>query len=201
MFKHMKIGARLGAAFGSVLLLLLAVAAVSLHQLNRLHDRMEDIAQVNDAEARAAVAMRIATNQMAIAGRNLLLVDDVALVDQESRFLRDARGRYDDAERRLAAMFSGTADTTPEQKALFEKAKAMRASAQPLMEKSVEMARRGERQAAATFMVTEVQPHQRRWLLTLGELADLEERLNQEDVRTADEAYRTSMSLLLFLTT
>lgn len=76
--KHWRVGVRLGAGYALVLALLVAVTVLGIVQMTKTQDRLEQIADVNNAKARLATAMRDTVYERMIALSNIVLLSDAA---------------------------------------------------------------------------------------------------------------------------
>ena len=198
-FTTMRIGRRLGLGFGLVLLLMAGVALLGLGRMAAMHDRLEEITQVNNAESRLAMAMRIAVNQVNIQARNVVLDTDAARRGEELKQLDLSRARYNAAEQKLDAMLAQQPGTSEKAKALFARVVALKEAGRPALNKALELAQAGDREAAIKQMIDEAQPRQTAWLHALGDLADHEEALSLQAEAAANAAYETGRTLVVAL--
>ncbi|MES2879030.1 MAG: MCP four helix bundle domain-containing protein, partial [Pseudomonadota bacterium] len=89
MFRAFKLNSsiarRLGAGFGAVLSLLLAVAVVSGHGMQDMAAQLEHITEVNANKIRLARDLMNDINELAVHVRNVALVTDIQKMDAEAR--------------------------------------------------------------------------------------------------------------------
>ena len=193
-----KLSVRLALSFGLLLLLLLLVAGLGVQRAAQIHDALERITEVNNLQARLAVQMRIAVNQVANSTRNILLLTDAADVQAELARLKTSRQHYDEARQQLAATFTGPG-TTPQEKALLDKIVQLQSAVRPKVDQVLQLALSQQVPQAIALLLKEVTPPQSEWLATLGELADLEDKLNAEDAALARENYISGRNSALAL--
>ncbi len=196
---RMTVGKKLALGFGVTLALLAAVAALSLYSLSEVQDRLEAIVKVNNQQSRQAVAMRIAINQVATATRNIVLLSDEDDISAEKRQLQASREAYDQAEKTLAAMFEKDASTSAQEHDLFARIRQQRDVVRPLNNRVIELGDRNQTEAATRVLMQEVRTPQAVWLKSLGELADLEEKLNEDAAQEAEAAYAAARHWTLLL--
>ncbi|RZL37228.1 MAG: methyl-accepting chemotaxis protein [Rubrivivax sp.] len=194
---NLKLSSRLAVGFGLVLALLAIIAAVGISRMARLNDQLDDIVAVNNAEMRLAVAMRLAINQVATSTRNIVLITDEAAMKVEADRLQKSRADYDAAEEKLGKMFVEFSDTTAEEKALFARVKEAKATARPSVTKVVELGLQNKAEEATAALMKEAQPMQNAWLKVLGDLADLEDELNQKAAAEAKADYAVGRNLMI----
>ncbi|QDZ27302.1 methyl-accepting chemotaxis protein [Noviherbaspirillum sp. UKPF54] len=197
IFANLKIGARLGAGFSVVLLLLIATAALGLSRLAQVQQRMEEITGVNDEERDLVAEMRVTVDDRMIALRNLALLKDAEDMKPEVERIKLQAERYARAEKKLTGMFSDRSGTTERQKALLSAIAAENAAAAPVMAKAVDLGLANNAEEATRVLIKELRPVQRRWINALSELATAEEKLNLQAVADSQAAYVNARTLML----
>ncbi|MDB5848903.1 MAG: methyl-accepting chemotaxis protein [Rhodoferax sp.] len=197
--RNFRLGARLAIGFGLVLLLLVVVGALGVHGMGQVQDRLEDIARVNNKEARLAVAMRIAVNQIAIASRDIVLLDQGPQMQAVNANLVKSRANYDAAEEEHGRMLATAPGTPGEARERFDTIKTMKASTRPLISKVVQLGLDNKNQEATRALIDEVAVPQRAWLNALGEFADLQDRLTATATQEAEDAYVSARTLMAAL--
>ena len=189
-FHSLRVSTRLAVAFSLLLALLLLVAGIGMWGMANTQDKLRTISQVNNKQASHAVAMRIAVNQVAIAARNIVIVTEEADVRAQQDALQTARGNYDRAEKELAAMFASDPSTSAEEKALFDRIAELKSKSRKATSHLFELGLQNKTEEASKWLVTDVQPAQKPYLAALGEMAALEEKLNEEATSEAEVAYK-----------
>ena len=193
-----RIGARLSLGFGMLLALLVAVALLALQRMDDQQRHIDEITQVNNAEVRLAVAMRIALNQIATSARNVVLLADEGARRRELESLQKSRADYNAAEEKLA-QFVQRPDKDAKARELFAQSQQLKADARPLMDRVLELAERNDAAAATQLLLEKAHPVQKSWMLAMGELADLEDELSDRAAAEASAAYARARTLLLAL--
>ncbi len=194
---NLKLSTRLAAGFGLVLALLVLVAAMGISRMAQINQQLDDIVNINNAESRFAVAMRIAVNQVATSTRNLVLITDDAGMKSEVERLQKSRADYDLAEEKLGGMLEAVAATSTEEKALFTRVKELKAAARPALDRVVELGLQNKNEEATSVLLKEVQPTQGQWLVAIGELAELADELSEKAAAEAQSAYGTGRATML----
>ena len=197
--KSFKIGPRLALCFGAVLLLLACVAGLGLSRMAQLHEATKEITRVNNPESKLAVAMRIDVNRVGAAVRDIVLLSEVNDMKAVAEELKKDRADYDAKEESLGKMFDTLPSTSPKEKELLSKSKALKGQALPLFDQVVAFGLENKNEEATKLLMKEVLPAQRTWLATLAELADLESTQNEEAANAADQTYSSAITLVLTL--
>jgi methyl-accepting chemotaxis protein len=192
----LRLSHRLALGFGLVLALLLLIAGIGIARMAQIQGQLEHIVTVNNAETKLAVSMRIAINQVATATRNLILLTDEADMKAETDRLARSRANYDKAEAELARLFETIPGTSAEEKALFARIQQLKASARPGTNQVVELALQNKNNEAAKLL-KDVQSTQGAWLMALGELAELEDKLSDEAAAEARADYAAGRNTML----
>ena len=197
--KNLKLGMRLALGFGLVLALLLGVSMLGISRMGEVQDRLDEIVRVNAQEARLAVAMRIAVNQIAIASRDSVLQTEAAQLQVVADTVKGARDRYDAAEEKLGKMFADIPGTSQAEKDLFAKIQQIKVSTRPIISKVLELGMANKNDEALQLLNTQMVAPQRLWLNTLGELADMEDALSLKAAEEAEVAYAHARILMIVL--
>ena len=197
--KNLKLGPRLALGFGLVVFLLLSVSFLGLSSMGKIQDRLEGITRVNGQAQRLAVAMRIAINQTAIASRDIIRHTDEAQTRAANDLFAKGRSSYDAAEEQLGKMFAANASTSQAEKDLFAKAKDLKTMTRPIIIKVIELAVADKGEEAAKMMSAQLDAPQRLWLTALGDLAELEDKLNLQATEQAEAAYASARIQMITL--
>ncbi|RKP53549.1 methyl-accepting chemotaxis protein [Pararobbsia silviterrae] len=200
--KNMKLSTRLSAGFALLTLLLVAVAGLAFYGLSQLNERLDDIARVNDTEARLANVLKSSIQDRAIAVRNLAFLENRQDLLAEVERIRQQDRAYADAVKQLHDMFSQEAGTSEAERHLLTEIDEKEALAVPPMNKVVEQAVAGDVTTATHTLMNEARPPQRVWLAKAVALADREDDENAEAQKDAVLTYahiRWLVGSLVFL--
>ncbi len=129
-----KIGARLNAAFGIVLLMLVVIATLGVTRMAAIQTAMVDITKGNDVESNLASEMRLSLDDRLIALRNIVLLDDPAQMQAQIERVNTQAKNYETAEKKLRDTFT-TFGIEDDESKLLEEIGQQSALAQPLIEK------------------------------------------------------------------
>ncbi|HQT55104.1 MAG TPA: MCP four helix bundle domain-containing protein, partial [Phenylobacterium sp.] len=78
MFSNFKIGTRLTSGYVVLLILMIAMAGVSINRVNTINDQLATINDVNSVKQRYAINFRGSVHDRAIRLRDVVLVSDPA---------------------------------------------------------------------------------------------------------------------------
>lgn len=187
--KNTKLSTRLIAGFSLLTLLLIGVAGLAFYGLSQLNSRLDDIARVNNTEARLANVLRSSIQDRAIAVRNLALLENHQDLLAEVDRIREQDRTYADAARQLRDMFSHEAGTTEGERKLLAEVDQQEALAAPPMNKAIDQVLANDIATAARTIMHEARPPQRVWLAKAVALADREDEENVEAQKDAVATY------------
>jgi methyl-accepting chemotaxis protein len=198
--KNLKIGTRLGGAFAIMLLLLGAVAALAFSRMALMHGSMEEIAKVNDVEARLVSAMRISVLTKGLVLRNIALMTEEADIKVEVPRIKVLSAKYNEAEAKLSKIFDSVADTSQEEKEALVKLRAYEAAAEPVTARVAEFGIAHKTEEATKVLIKELRPIQTKWLGVLSDLIELQDRQNAQAIAEADRTYSEARTLMGLIT-
>ncbi|MDB5793883.1 MAG: methyl-accepting chemotaxis protein [Noviherbaspirillum sp.] len=196
-FAKMKVGTRLGLAFALVLILLTVITALGIFRMSQIQDRLERITHVNNVQISYANEMRLTVYDRAVALRNLLLISDPAKWAPEVERVKAQATRYQENQEKLGKMFGADPNTLPQEKALYEEIKQLDATSRAMIETISALGLDGKVEIATVRLMKEYRPLQTKWLEKLGELAELENKLNDAAAAEAQSAYVNARNLML----
>ncbi|NGZ85821.1 methyl-accepting chemotaxis protein [Duganella aceris] len=193
---NFKIGSRLIAAFGIVLLMLAVVATVGVSRMAAIQAAMVDITKGNNVESGLASDMRVSVDDRMIALRNIVLLDDAAQMREQVERVRVQAQNYADAEKQLRATFAAYGIQDDESKLLAD-IQQQSALAQPLIERIQSLGLENNNAAASKVLMGELRAVQRKWQAGLAALSASEKKQNEEATIAADATYVFARNLML----
>jgi methyl-accepting chemotaxis protein len=123
--------------------------------------------------------------------RNVALVRDPVALKQELDKLQEARHRYDESEQVVDRLFADE-----QSHPLVEKARALRASGRAVLDGVMQLALKGEREAAAARLLNELAPLTKQRLEVLSQLSDVQDARRHATAEEAALAHRQVRMLM-----
>ena len=194
---NMKVGTRLALGFGMILTGLVVVLILGLTKMAQINNSLNEIVNVNNAESKLALAMRVTVLDRMIAVRNLVLLTGAAETAPEAQRIKDQEKKYADNEQKLNQMFASLPQTTPEEKTLMLKIKEQDSAAQPIIAKAAALGMANKSTEATEVLIKEMRPVQKKWMEALTELITVEEKQSEEAAVEAAASYATARTLML----
>lgn len=197
--KTLKLSTRLIAGFSFLTALLVVVALFAFYGLRELDGKLDDIARVNNTEARLANVLKFSILDRAIAIRNLTTVENRQDLLAEVDRIRKQDQLYATAAKQLRDMFSQEAGTTEGERQLLVEVERAEAPAVAPVNRAIELALANDSASARKIVMTEAGPPQRTWLAKAVALAEREDEENAEAQKEAVVTY-TSVRALVGIT-
>lgn len=195
----MKVSTRLAAGFGVVIVMLGLTASVGISRMAQMHERLQTVVNVNDAEKNQVMVMRATVFDRMIALRNIaLLSDKTEMAAQVARIEEDEK-RYAKADEALASMFAAHNSTPADQKAALQVAREQQKAAAPIMQRAVAAGLVNDNFLAGNLLIKDLRPIQNKWMDALAELANSQDKASHEAMMAADDSYKTASKLMMLL--
>jgi methyl-accepting chemotaxis protein len=173
----MKVGARLGLGFALVLAFLVIITIVGIWRMAQIQDRLDHVVSVNAVATRLVVDMR--NNVENVSDLKILtLMSEPSDMEPELARINKQLKEYEAADSKLSALYAQGA--TPEEKSLLAQVKAQEIVVLPAVKKASELWLANDALAATKTYLKEIKPAQKKWMEALGQLAALEDKLNEE---------------------
>ena len=196
---QMKVSHRLNLGFGVLLVLLMLIIAVGINRMAEVNTRLNSISNVNNVEARLAVALHASLYEQSLAARDLLLAPDAAARKPVNDRMKKEIARYQVIENELDTMFATLEETADVEKVAMAQVKALSASTAPLLKKLTELADADDMAGLRQLLDSGLSAKQAQRRTALGELAALEDRLNNTASSEASAFYDTARMTMVIL--
>ncbi|HNX95075.1 MAG TPA: methyl-accepting chemotaxis protein [Holophaga sp.] len=192
--KNIKIGRRLGIAFGSLLVVMVLSTVFALVKLQGISSDINLVVNDRMPKVRLAHDGMDQLNTVARALRNMLLVSDANRMAQEDARIDDVRTQMTKIMEELDAKL-----TTPEGRKLFEAVKDARTNYLPIQTETRRLAKAGKKAEATALILEDLRVAQNKYFDALTGLINYLEKLSAQDGKNALEANSQSRLLLIGL--
>ncbi len=194
--RNLRIGTRLGVAFGSILGGLIITFAFSIGLASKNRNVMIDGLSVASQKQALANLMKSALFEGGIAMRNIGMQSDVTEMQKEDGKVKLQRKRYDDAKEKLSKLGLGE----EEKKIIAEIARIDKEIDKPFKD-AVGQALAFNAEGAVKIISTVIDPLSTKSILEMNKLVELQESTSKQIFETATETgSRLSSWLALILT-
>jgi methyl-accepting chemotaxis protein len=194
--QHLNIGPRLIAAFGVILAMLIAIAALGITRLAAIEESMEEITLGNNVEANMASSMRLSMDDRMIALRNIVLLDSPAQSQGEVERIAKQADLYAAAEKRLNETFA-VYGIEADERAILADIKTQETAALPLIARVQQLGLANQNGEATKILIGDLRAVQRRWQAALAALADSEKNQNEVATAAAGSSYLLARNLMI----
>ena len=190
----MKVGTRLGAGFGMLLLLVTVLTVVALNRMAILQGDIDHIVNQSFVKIELANTMRDAVRYQAVALRDVVLQEDAAFIKTELKLMRDALKKYHAAEENLDKMVASTDANT-----YLAKVKATEAQVKATVDETIDFSLNAQHVEAGNTIRDKVRPVQIELISKLDEMLDYFQKTNQEAALAAKQTYRMTQIVMIVL--
>jgi len=191
-FRNMRLAARLALSFGLVVAMLIGIGAMGLSTMKTMSMNLERIVHDRNVRIELCTRMANAVQDVQLAVRNVILLDDPPSMDREVARIQEFRHAYDSARTEL------------EKHPASEKGQAMRnrvASAlitlRPLSDKAVQLGLANKKTEATTVMLRDGAAANGELEEALRENIEYQRELTKQDAETAVSEYESAKSMVL----
>ncbi|MBL0730793.1 methyl-accepting chemotaxis protein [Piscinibacter sp. HJYY11] len=188
---------RLALAFGLLAAFVLLVSTLSLQALAQTDRAFVDYVQGVTARANAAVKVHKAVDARAIAARNLLLLTDPGELESERQAAARAHETVQQGLAELNRLATEDTQVTAEARELIAGLARVEQDYGPVALAIVDLANKGQREAALTKLAQECRPRLAALLQASSRYAEYTERRAQAQVAQATADYQAQQRLLL----
>ncbi|MFH1148710.1 MAG: methyl-accepting chemotaxis protein [Pseudomonadota bacterium] len=172
--KDMKIGSRLGMAFGLLVMFMIVLVVVGIVCIGSFEQKLERIVEVNNVRTGLANDMLDATHIVSRVVRTIALLDDSSAKTKEKNKIDEAGRKYDEASKKLEEMTDSS-----EGKAIFVKINENRDQGRAANQVVMNLAFANKREEAVRSLLDEAGPKVKAWRDSLREM------VKYQDERTA----------------
>lgn len=190
----MKIGKRLGLAFGLILLMLGVMIGTAVFKMEQMQEKLTRIVTVNNERVAIANAMLDSVHIVSRVIRTVALLDDPAKKEAEKKKILEERAKYDELSKRMEPHI-----ITPEGKAAFAKINELKDKGRAANGKALELALANKKEEATKVLLEEGAPPVRAWRQALRDFAKLQNERSQlryEEANAAANTAKLTMHLL-----
>lgn len=189
-----KVGARLGASFGIMLVLLVALSGIGLTGMALIQGNLERIVKQEYAKVTLTNTMRDAVRYQAVALRDMVLQEDPSFQKKELKLMKEARKKYHAAAEDLEKMIAD-----PAGKEALSRIKAADLAAQSGVEAALDFSFGDNRLEAGNAVRDKVRPPQGDLLKQLDEILKVLEDGANQAADQAQSTYKTARMGMIVL--
>lgn len=194
MFKNMKIGAKLGLGFGTLLILLSIIAVMGIYRLSNMNEAVGTIADEQFPKVIMVQDIKDMSNDNRAWVRNILLTPDQAEVKKNIENIAENRKKLTELYTKLEKVI-----TSEQGKLLFKNMMDTREKYVASTQKVVELATSGKKAEGYDMLQTETRDYQRTFFKSLDTLVDYQSKLVKDAGEKADNDYAFARNLMIVL--
>ncbi|NKE66171.1 HAMP domain-containing protein [Ramlibacter sp. RBP-2] len=191
-FRNWKIGARLGAGFGLLLVLLAAVGAFGVVTMTNMQQRLDTIVDRNSAQVLHATTVAAGIRDIMLSMSIIVQAGNKEARDAQKANIGGARQRYGNAKK---ALLENAPDDTI--KGLLQRLDAELKPAVPVNNRLLELADQGSPAQASELFITQSEPSGRKLIALTDEIVRHAQATAQAGAAEARADYLRSRTLVL----
>jgi methyl-accepting chemotaxis protein len=190
---------RLIAGFGTVLVAMIALAAIAISQVQNVRMRLDDIIDVNGVKERYAINFRGSVHDRSIALRDVTLVpaDELPTVVDH---INSLQADYTRSAEPLDAIFAKGTDITPDERRIYERINAARDRTLPLIDRVIKLQTGGDAGGARKLLLADARPAFVEWLAAINQMIDYQQARSEQEGARAREISAEFRLLMASLT-
>lgn len=193
---NFKIGTRLAAAFGVMVLLLCLLGLIAWKSLQSEKAEIDTITLENNTKMALGNDMRGALSQVEKGYFNLLLFNEPGLRQKQEDIIRKANGVYDKSFENLGAMVR-----TEKARKHYAVLQDFRQRTRPLLSQLQTLIEAQKSEEAFTYLRDVAQPAEEKWFDSIQFMIDVQVKQNSAAIEKLDENYKSTAIILgLFAT-
>ncbi|MGE0330466.1 MAG: methyl-accepting chemotaxis protein [Ramlibacter sp.] len=193
--RNFRIGTRLTAGFGFLLVMLVGLSLLSLNRMSEIQGRLDEIVNVNNAKVRQSNVMLLTINRTSSAGKELVLAASPAEREAALNKLTQERKEYDVAEAALAkAVGSGSSAKEREMMSAIQKQKDL---ARPAMNELVNVVKTGKTADALKVLNEKAWPAQVQWQKLIDGMLEYQDQATTASAKAAAASYVLTRNIMI----
>lgn len=181
--RNYRIGTRLAAGFGLVMLVLVAAIVTSVVLMQSLNRDMQQAVNVAAEKERLSGEMQVSLLDAALSARNAIMEADVVVRQQQTAKAREASRRF--AVQRVAFEAFG-ADA--EERKMLDAIAALEKALEKPFGQAVSLAQSMEAESAAALMAKQVDPKQQEQIVLISAIKQLQDKRHEQAVSVGEAA-------------
>lgn len=194
------LGTRLGAGFGLVLLLMLALTLFGIQRVHVINTTLTEITEVNSVKLRHAINFRGSVHDRAIALRDVTLVTEPAQLNTVLADIRQLADFYRQSKQPMDQIFAQGQNISQQERQLLNAIHAMEQRALPPADQIIQLRQQGQQQQAQQLLLQQVSPAFVDWLASINAFIDFQEDKNQHATDYAGQVGATFAITMVLLT-
>ena len=187
----MKVGPRLAAGFGIVLILMLALTGVAISRMSFIRQSLDGIVQGDAARLRLVNSMRDLARYQSVTVRDVVMQDDFAFKKKELLLAKKARESYRDAQEQVAKLMVD--DKGKQELAAIT---IIDEKVRVAIDKVVDLSLSGDIPEAAATIRDQVRPAQIELITAIDALLENVENNSRNAALAASQTYQSAVRLI-----
>lgn len=191
------IKSRLGIGFGLVLVLIIALTAIGIVDVNYIDRKLTEITDVNSVKQRYAINYRGSVHDRAIAIRDIAIADSTSEVSEFEREIKQLADFYKESEDNMKRMMASGQMFSSQERQILREIDDIQARTLPIVETIIRDKRAGR--SVNEIVLQQARPAFIDWLNTINKFIDYQEKANQTATPEAREVAGSFQNVMIVL--
>ena len=199
MFSDLKVGTRLGIAFGAVLLMLAVTLVTGISRMAVVNDHLHAITDENNVESRDAKEIRGDVFQIGLVVRDLIITTDLTTLKSQREELTTLTRALDEQIEKLDQLFNSLSSTTATEKELMAKIREMAPGLKTAAIGVADLGVVNKNDEATAMLRKDFDPRYADFQPIAIQLSEFEDKLNVQAAEEAANVYQGARLTMLVL--
>ncbi|WP_034301619.1 methyl-accepting chemotaxis protein [Herbaspirillum sp. RV1423] len=193
-FQNLRIGARLGAGFAVVLVLLAAIVGLALNSMGGIQRQLNEIVEDHNAKSSLVNIMVDNFRDISVLVTNVVLLQDEAEMQAQMAKITAARERYAKAHKQLTSM-----QLDDKEHELLSRLEELMKVTGPLVNKTIELGLQNKNAEATDMLMKQAGPSIRKLIGIIDDVVAYEKTSSEAAAEEAKREYTNARNLMLTL--
>ena len=199
MLSDLKVGTRLGIAFGAVLLMLAVTLVTGISRMAVVNDHLHAITDENNVESRDAKEIRGDVFQIGLVVRDLIITTDLTTLKSQREELATLTRALDEQIEKLDQLFNSLSSTTATEKELMAKIREMAPGLKTAAIGVADLGVVNKNDEATALLRKDFDPRYADFQPIAIQLSEFEDKLNVQAAEEAANVYQGARLTMLVL--
>lgn len=198
-FSSLSVKKRLIAGFIIVPLIMLALSFVGIWEVNKIDRALYKINEVTSIKQRYAINFRGSVHDRAISLRDIILYSDKKEIETSKEEIKKLESFYAEASKNMSDLVAKYG-LSPEETVLLDAVNAIEKETMPVIYKTIEAKNNNQNEEALALMLNEAKPLFIKWLKSINNFIDHQEKINGVDATMARKTANGFQYFIIILT-
>lgn len=199
IFSSLSIKMRLVIGFIIVPLIMLGLSLIGIYEVNKIDKALYKINEVTSIKQRYAINFRGSVHDRAISLRDIILYSEKNEIERSKEEIKKLEVFYSEASKNMSDLVKKYG-LSPEETELLDAINAIEKETMPVVYKTIKAKDNNQNEESLSIMLVEAKPLFIKWLKSINNFIDHQEKINASDATTAREVANGFQRFIIILT-